>query len=172
MKKYGIIAFVILLFGTLIATATKTVKNLAEKIKVTQLSFSYPQNINEVLKLFTDYFYSTVKVTISNYSDVKIKVQQIKLNLYTLKENLFLEQYLPLQSPITIQPHSNTTIELKYQVDYTDFLKLYEDNNLKGKIKDVVKSLIKNLSLNTQIIAKGFITVNNITININEKIDI
>ncbi len=170
--KIGLIIIIIAVaFRFFVKIGAKT-KNIDEKIKVTQLSFEYPKNIKEVKNLFTGYFYSKVKITISNYSDFKVTLNQIKLDLYTLKENLFVEQYSPLNQPVILQPHSNTEFEITYQVDYTSFVKLVKDNELNKNILKTIKSLISNLSLNTTVIARGFIEISGFTVKIDEPIEI
>lgn len=171
MNNFLKIAIIILLFVILTSPFLLKLKNIDEKFALTQISFEYPKNFNDVKKLFTDYFYTNVKLTVSNYSDVKIKVNQAKLHIYTLKNNLFLEQFEPLQE-IEISPNSQTVLNVKYQVYYTNLIKLIEDNELKTNGLQTFANLLKYGSLNTDVILKGWVNILGVTININEQITI
>ncbi len=166
------ISIIIVVFVVLFSPLFLKAKDLDEKIKLTQISFEYPKNASEILSLFTSYFYTTVTLTISNFSDFKIKINDLNLSLYTLKGNLFCEQYEPLSQPIEILPHQNTQIKVKYQIDYTKFIALYKDNNLQGKIIETIKKLATEMSLGTEIYIKGVVIIKSFTLNINEKFDI
>jgi len=172
MNNFLKIAVIILVFVILTSPFLLKLKNIDEKFALTQISFEYPKSFSDVKNLFTDYFYTKVKLTISNYSDIPVIVNQIKVHLYTLKDSLFLEQFEPLASPVTIAPNSQTIIEVPYQVYYTDLVELIEDNELKGNAIETFSNLIKYGSLNTEVRAKGFATVQGITIDINEQFEI
>jgi len=83
-----------------------------------------------------------------------------------------LSNIQPLKSACNLQPHSNTEFEITYQVDYTSFVKLVKDNELNKNISKTLKSLISNLSLNTTVIARGFIEISGFTVKIDEPIEI
>lgn len=172
MKNFLKISLIILIFAVLTSPLWIKLKNIDEKIKLTQISFDYPNSFENVKNIFTDYFYTTVKITLSNYSDIPITINQANVNLYTLKDSLFLEQNEPLNEKIKIAPNTNTTIELNYQVYYTDIVELVEDNNLLKNPVILFKDLIKYQTLNTEVKAKGTIEVQGITIAIDEKFEI
>ncbi len=171
MKKTIKIVIIILTFVILFRIFLKF-KNIDKKIEVVGLSLNYPKNLQDFTDLLIDYFYCNVKVTIANYSNVDINLNQLKVDLFTLKDNLFVQQIAPLQKSIQLRARKNTEIELKYKLNYTNIAYLLTDNNLKDELKSRLIGLALYQKLNTQIIAKGFIEVANVTIPLNEKIDI
>lgn len=169
MKKsiFAIIIFVLIFY---LAFIFLKFKNIDKKVKISKINFSYPKNFIDFKNLLTDYFYSDVKITISNYSNVNIKIEQLKCDLLTQKENLFAEQKEPINN-FEIPAKSNIEVNLKYQLFYSNIIKLIEDNKIKGSVLDILKSL-KNFKIGTKIFAKGFAVVQNYTVPFLTEIEI
>ncbi|MBN2664788.1 MAG: hypothetical protein JXR68_14155 [Bacteroidales bacterium] len=172
MKNFWKITLIILVFVILTSPFLLKFKNIDEKIKLTRLSFSYPKNFDDFKNLLTDYFITNVNVTLSNYSEVEVPINQIKLNLYTLKDNLFVEQSEPIKEGFKIAPKSNTTLEIPFQIYYADLVELFEDNYLKKELPNRLLNLGKYFKLSTQVKAKGFAEVGALTITFDTILDI
>ncbi len=169
--KISIIIFLILVAITASSVTVKRGITAVEKLKLSNVSFEFPKNLRDVLSLMTDSFYSTVTVTISNHSDVNYTVNSIYINVYTLQNNLIAEQTQPLANAVNIPPRKNTEISINYKMDYTTITRLYKDNNLKFSTQ-TLRNLLLYQKLNTQLILKGTVSTEGITLPINETIDI
>ncbi len=173
IKIIIIIALIVVAISSITLVSQRAI-SAGTKLKLSDVSFEYPNSIKDVLSLLIDSFYTTVKVTLSNHSDSDYVVNSIYVNAYTLNNREIATQTHPLSSPVVISARKNTVISVKYKMDYTTITKILKDNDmLAGRtIKSFLRDLILYQELGTQLILKGNVTAEGFTIPINEKIDI
>ena len=85
MNKNAKIAIIIILIFTVFSTGiyfVVNVKSATNKIKITGTNFEFPKTLKDLKDLTLNYFFSTVKVTVSNFSDNDYTINQLNIDLF------------------------------------------------------------------------------------------
>jgi len=169
-KRAVIITSIIVFFVVLYFTVGRKIQNL-KKIEFTGASFKFTQTPSSIVNILSEDFVSKVTLKIQNFSNIDYKIDQSNIGIYSKKGNLIASPTNPINSSIILNKNSNNEIPISYRFDYTSLITLIKDNGLANSFLaayNVIKSYITTKKLNTEIITKGFIVSNGITININE----
>ena len=116
-----------------------------------------------------------VNVQIGNYSNADFNLQQISLNAFTEKGKKIASQTEPLLNSIILKAGQNVTVPVKYNFDQSGVTALLKDSDLINSFTDAYKVLqqyVTTKKIGAKIKLIGFITAEDITVNINETIEI
>jgi len=166
------IVIILIIAGGSTVFASKAIQ--AKKISIGNITVEFPNGFN-FLKIVMGGLKITVKIILSNYSNANITVNQIKIDVFSLENNLIVSQIAPLSENIEVLKNSNTPISIDYLIDYTSLVTLLKDNKMITSLTDattIIKNIVTSKKLGTQIILKGFVTAEKVKVNINETIDV
>ncbi len=160
----AVIVVVFLMFG-------RKVMNL-KKLEFSGVSLKFTKFPKTVIDFLTSDFIARVILKIQNFSNIDYKIQQSALQIYSKKNNLITSPVKPLENGISLKANANNEIPIEYSFDYTGLITLIQDNGLANSVSaafNVIKNFLVSKTLGTEIIIKGFVVADGITLNINQK---
>jgi hypothetical protein len=164
----------IVIFIVLFLTVGRKVLNL-KKLEYSGISFKFEQYPTSVVDLLMSDFIAKVILKIQNFSNIDYTIQQSALQIYSKKGNLIATPNEPIETGFILKANANNEIPARYKFDYTNILTLIEDNGLASSVSsalNVIKNFFTSKTLGTDLIIKGFIVSDGITININQTISV
>lgn len=163
------IVIVIVLF----LTVGRKVLNL-KKLEYSGISFKFEQYPTSVVDLLMSDFIAKAILKIQNFSNIDYTIQQSALQIYSKKGNLIATPNEPIETGFILKANANNEIPVRYKFDYTNLLTLFKDNGLASvsSALNVIKNFFISKTLGTDLIIKGFIVSDGITININQTISV
>jgi hypothetical protein len=112
---------------------------------------------------------TTVTALIKNFSPATFTIKQMQLDIFSEDgKQSFGSQTLPLSAKKTVDPNSNTPIELKYNINPIAFL---DSEGKKLSIQDLAK-WFTGQQIGVKLLLKGFVVAEGFKVNINEVITI
>ncbi len=110
-----------------------------------------------------------VTLLIKNFSPSTFTVNQINAEIYTTGGTLIAEQDSPIEKPFRIEPNKNTPYTLPFNISAQALLQLISEA---GGLTSVAANFLTTGKYGIAFIIKGFVTAENIKLDINEKISI
>ena len=112
---------------------------------------------------------TTVTALVKNFSPATFTIKQLQLDIYSEDgKQSFGSQTLPLSAKKTVDPNSNTPIELKYSINPIAFL---DSEGKKLGLSDLAK-WFTGQKIGVKLLLKGFVVAEGFKVDINEVITI
>ncbi|NQY68527.1 MAG: hypothetical protein HRT72_12510 [Flavobacteriales bacterium] len=112
---------------------------------------------------------ASVTIGIKNFSESAYSLEQVKVDVFTLAGDLLGEQSTLLADSVSIVPNEHTAFSLDYSIPS---VKLQELLQAQGGVAVVAMRFLDSGKYGIQLVLKGFIVSEGITIDINENITI